>query len=161
MSQMLCISLILTAISLLFQSPTERTSFAQNIHGLVSTRLKLSRGASSNLAKLTSLLPSQIFPVLLLLRIPLLILALRQQLFLRPHPPYFAAKGTLRVLSSERGITGQIVVAENLERNYRFLRCDASILGGRWIRQVLDANTETVTTMGESSATLLRSCDGR
>jgi hypothetical protein len=51
-----------------------------------------------------------------------------------PTPPYTSLDGTFRVLSSQRSLTGRIVVAEDLERRFRFLRADASILGGRWFR---------------------------
>lgn len=49
-----------------------------------------------------------------------------------PIPPYTAIDGAFRVLSSRRSVTGQIVVAEDLQRGFRFLRADASILGGKW-----------------------------
>ncbi|ORX36593.1 hypothetical protein BD324DRAFT_626451 [Kockovaella imperatae] len=146
----LLISLYLTCTSVLMQPPRGRSSLSQKVHAFLSRRLRLSRESSRNLESFTSLLPSQLFPVLLLLRIPLLILSTRQQLFLRLAPPYVAASGTLRILSSERGITGQIVVAENLERDYRFLRCDASILGGRWIRSVPNDSDRAAITMGDS-----------
>ena len=41
--------------------------------------------------------------------------------------------GTTRLLASTDSITGRIVVAENLKDNFRFLRADHSLLGGRWI----------------------------
>lgn len=83
---------------------------------------------------MTAFLPQSVSPILLLLRLPLLILAVRQQVFLRPTPPYHAANGMTRVLHSEKSVTGQIVIAEHLTAGYRFLRCDASLLGGRWMR---------------------------
>jgi hypothetical protein len=48
----------------------------------------------------------------------------------------------IRILNSTRSITGQIVVAENVEYGYRFLRCDHSLLGGRWAREGKDGQTE-------------------
>jgi hypothetical protein len=98
---------------------------------------------------MTRNLPTTSFPLLLLLRLPLLILALRQQIYLRPTPPYIAANGQIRVLSSEKGITGQVVVAENLRDGYRFLRCDASLLGGKWMRTVQDGGRSS-TILGDS-----------
>lgn len=80
---------------------------------------------------------------------PLLVLALRQQIFLHPSPPHITAGGQLRVLSSEKSLTGQIVVAENLRDGYRLLRRDHSILGGRWIRQVSNGG-KTRTDLGDS-----------
>ena len=149
--QILLISVIFTLIAGMIESqPAPPTQIAQPTHTRLSTRFKLSSSASRSLARVLSLLPTSISHLILLCRLPLIILAVRQQVFLRPTPPYHAANGTLRVLSSEKGITGQIVVAEHLEKNYRFLRCDASILGGRWIRQVSDGTNGTKTQMGES-----------
>jgi hypothetical protein len=48
----------------------------------------------------------------------------------------------VRILNSTRSITGQIVVAENVEYGYRFMRCDHSLLGGRWAREGKDGQTE-------------------
>ena len=48
----------------------------------------------------------------------------------------------IRILNSTRSVTGQIVVAENMEYGYRFLRCDHSLLGGRWAREGKDGQTE-------------------
>lgn len=47
--------------------------------------------------------------------------------------PYTALNGDLIILNSTQSITGRIVVADNLKDGYRFLRCDHSLLGGRWI----------------------------
>ena len=146
---MLLISLLLTAFSLCIRSAESTMSLAQQVHGFVSKRLNLSRSGRESLSEVTSFLPRQIFPILLLLRIPLLVLALRQQIFLRPSPPYIAANGQLRVLSSEMGLTGQMVVAENIVDGYRFMRCNHSILGGRWIRQVTEGKGKR-TEMGDS-----------
>nr|XP_019046368.1 hypothetical protein I302_05112 [Kwoniella bestiolae CBS 10118]OCF25298.1 hypothetical protein I302_05112 [Kwoniella bestiolae CBS 10118] len=136
----LFISLLLTAFSLLLRSSTSSTPFPTLVNSALTKNLKLSPNASKSTEKITKILPRQAFPLLLLLRIPLLILALRQQVFLRPplNEPYVTANGELRLISSERSLTGQIVVAENLKDGYRFLRCDHSILGGRWIREVED-----------------------
>ncbi|WWC62022.1 uncharacterized protein I303_104609 [Kwoniella dejecticola CBS 10117] len=139
----LFISLILTTLSLFLKSSNSSTPFPTRVDHLITRSLKLKPETAKRTSRITkNVLPRQAFPLLLLLRIPLLILALRQQVFLRPpstsHQPYVTANGDLRVISSERSITGQIVVAENLKDGYRFLRCDHSILGGRWIREVED-----------------------
>lgn len=48
-------------------------------------------------------------------------------------------------------MTGQIVVGEELSRGFRFLRCDASILGGRWVRATPGSkNGPARTDMGDS-----------
>jgi hypothetical protein len=132
--QILVVSLSITVLSLFLRSAPPPTSFARTLHGLISTRLSLTKPTSDALWSLVSKLPRQIFPILLLLRLPLLIIALQQQVFQRPSAPYLAAKGQLQILSSARGVTGQVVVGEELTRGFRFLRCDASILGGRWVR---------------------------
>jgi hypothetical protein len=125
----------LTLLSLLVRPPkASGDSFAKTAHRLISSTFKLSPEASRQLGEATGFLPETVSPVLLLLRLPLLILAVQQQVFLRPSAPYFAAGGTLRVLHTEKSITGQIVVADNLAAGYRYLRCDASLLGGRWMR---------------------------
>nr|XP_019001214.1 uncharacterized protein I203_06410 [Kwoniella mangroviensis CBS 8507]OCF64675.1 hypothetical protein I203_06410 [Kwoniella mangroviensis CBS 8507] len=133
----LFLSLLLTTFSLFLRSSTSSTPFPTRVNIVLAKTLKTSESTSS---KITKILPRQAFPLLLLVRIPLLILALRQQVFLRPslNEPYLTANGTLRLISSERSLTGQVVVAENLKDGYRFLRCDHSILGGRWIREVDD-----------------------
>ncbi|WWC94199.1 hypothetical protein V866_001039 [Kwoniella sp. B9012] len=133
----LFLSLLLTTFSLFLRSSTSSTPFPTRVNIVLAKTLKTSKSTSS---KVTKILPRQAFPLLLLFRIPLLILALRQQVFLRPslNEPYLTANGTLRLISSERSLTGQVVVAENLKDGYRFLRCDHSILGGRWIREVDD-----------------------
>ncbi|WVQ67650.1 uncharacterized protein L199_005853 [Kwoniella botswanensis] len=133
----LFLSLLLTTFSLFLRSSTSSTPFPTRVNIVLAKTLKRSKSTSS---KMTKILPRQAFPLLLLFRIPLLILALRQQVFLRPslNEPYLTANGTLRLISSERSLTGQVVVAENLKDGYRFMRCDHSILGGRWIREVAD-----------------------
>ncbi|WVO22090.1 uncharacterized protein IAS62_003415 [Cryptococcus decagattii] len=78
---------------------------------------------------------------------------LRQQIFLRPpserSDPYVTAHGELRVLSSEQSLTGRVVVGDNLKQGYRFLRCDHSILGGRWFRE-REINGEKTVELGDS-----------
>ncbi|OCF36814.1 hypothetical protein I316_01410 [Kwoniella heveanensis BCC8398] len=150
----LFISLLLTLLSLFLRPGNSSIPFSTRVHNLITTSLGLSPKASKALSRLTTQLPRQAFPILLLLRVPLLILALRQQIFLRPPSsrPYITANGDLRVISSERSLTGQIVVAENLKDGYRFLRADHSILGGRWIREVSDKSAVggKRTEMGDS-----------
>ena len=41
--------------------------------------------------------------------------------------------GLLRILSSEPSVTGRIVVGEDYNHGFRFLRADHSLLGGVWI----------------------------
>lgn len=67
-----------------------------------------------------------------------------------PEFPYHAANGTLHIISSERSVTGQIVVADDLERGMRFLRCDASLLGGRWYGSVPDGPGRWRTEFADS-----------
>ncbi|WVF71495.1 hypothetical protein IAT40_006301 [Kwoniella sp. CBS 6097] len=150
----LFISLLLTLLSLFLRPGSSTTPFSTQVHTVITSSLGVSPRASKALSRITTQLPRQAFPILLLLRIPLLILALRQQIFLRPPAgqPYVTANGDLRIISSERSLTGQIVVAENLKDGYRFLRADHSILGGRWIREVSDqsATGGKRTEMGDS-----------
>ncbi|WWC89273.1 uncharacterized protein L201_004194 [Kwoniella dendrophila CBS 6074] len=150
----LFISLLLTALSLLLQSSSSTTPFPTKVNTLITKSLKLSDKQAKKTAKVTKILPRQAFPLLLLLRIPLLILALRQQIFLRPplDKSYITSDGELKIISSRKSLTGQIVVAENLKDGYRFLRCDHSILGGRWIREVNDNSIKggKRTDMGDS-----------
>ncbi|KAK8864447.1 hypothetical protein IAR55_001696 [Kwoniella newhampshirensis] len=151
----LFISLLLTILSLLVRPSTSTTPFSTQVNTFLTSTFRPSPQARTAMEKMTNtLLPSQAFPLILLLRLPLLVLALRQQIFLRPPTsrPYVTAHGELRILSSERSLTGQVVVAENLKDGYRFLRCDHSILGGRWIRDVPDKNATDGkrTEMGDS-----------
>lgn len=152
-NQMLFLSLILTGSTWFLRPSPSTTSISTQIHSVLTTRFKLDRKAQKSLAELTSRLPSQFFPLLLAVRLPLLVLAIREQIFLHPPTPYLTANNTLRVLSSERSLTGQIVVAEDLKNGYRFLRCDHSLLGGRWIREVPmpgKRKNSTKTEMGDS-----------
>lgn len=72
----------------------------------------------------------------------------------RPAVPYITLNGTLRILSSQRSTTGQIVVADDLERGFRFLRADASILGGRWCKDPVDVvRQQESPAMGDSYVT--------
>lgn len=124
----------MTVLSLFVRTPKTQASFADRAHRTLTTALRLSSSKSRQLKQYTSYLPRSLAPLLFLLRLPLLIFAIRQQVFLRPSPPFFAAEGTLQVLHSAKSITGQIVVGDNLADGYRYLRCDASLLGGRWTR---------------------------
>jgi hypothetical protein len=133
---MLFLSVILTASTFFLRPSPSTTSVAGRLQKSLTKLFNLDRRAQKSLSELTSRLPNEIFPLLVLLRLPLLVLALREQIFLHPVPPYLAANNTLRVLSSEKSVTGQIVVAESLTNGYRFLRCDHSLLGGRWMREV-------------------------
>lgn len=139
--KILLVSLFLTLLSPFARPPQPdpaRATPGSRLHAGLSRVLRLSRDNQKRLSDLTRLLPTSSAPLFLLLRVPILILALRAQLFAPRVPPYLAADDQLRVLSSARGLTGQIVVAENLRDGYRFLRCDHSILGGKWFRKVRD-----------------------
>ena len=52
-----------------------------------------------------------------------------------PSLPYTLPNELLRVLSSTPSVTGQIVVADDFDHGFRFLRADSSLLGGLWIGQ--------------------------
>jgi hypothetical protein len=65
-----------------------------------------------------------------------------------PACPYFAANNTLRVLERARSVTGTIVIAEFLDGPFRFMRCDQSLLGGKWL--VPQAEGLPATELGES-----------
>ncbi|KAG9127703.1 hypothetical protein FRC07_010626 [Ceratobasidium sp. 392] len=47
--------------------------------------------------------------------------------------PWTSAGGSVRVLARSDSTTGTVVIAENLVDNFRFMRCDHSLLGGAWI----------------------------
>jgi hypothetical protein len=53
----------------------------------------------------------------------------------RPEYPILHQAANIRILNSTQSITGRIVVGDNLSLGYRFLRCDHSLLGGRWIKE--------------------------
>jgi len=145
--QILFISLLFTALSLFVRTPRSSSSFADSTHWFLSSSFGLTTKRSAQLKEITGYLPKTSSPILLLLRIPLLVLAVRQQVFLRPTPPYISGDGQVRILHSEHSTSGQIVVGEHLATGYRFLRCDASLLGGRWQR---NANNGTRVDLGDS-----------
>ena len=70
-----------------------------------------------------------------------------------PHTVYNSTDPSsplLRILSSTQSITGRIVVAENYEHGFRYLRADHSLLGGVWIGDKvysMDASEEARFTM--------------
>jgi hypothetical protein len=53
----------------------------------------------------------------------------------KPEYPILHQAANIRILNSTQSITGRIVVGDNLSLGYRFLRCDHSLLGGRWIKE--------------------------
>lgn len=71
--------------------------------------------------------------------IPLVLPVILAQVSKRTSPhliasePWTSSGGNVRVLARTDSSTGVVVVAENLVSNYRFLRCDHSLLGGKWI----------------------------
>jgi hypothetical protein len=66
-------------------------------------------------------------------------------------PPQTFASGdephsiTVNLLARSDSVTGTILVGENVDDGYRFLRADHSLLGGRWIGEKTHGNP-----MGES-----------
>ncbi|KDQ20086.1 hypothetical protein BOTBODRAFT_27508 [Botryobasidium botryosum FD-172 SS1] len=50
-----------------------------------------------------------------------------------PEYPYLTANGTINVLARTQGVTGTIVIAEDVKMSLRYMRCDHSLLGGRWV----------------------------
>lgn len=84
----------------------------------------------------------------------LLAIALAQTLWRSEQVPFTALDGNLRILNSTASTTGRIVVADNLVDGYRFLRCDHSLLGGRWMRQ--SASDGEGVELGDSSVSPLR-----
>lgn len=66
-----------------------------------------------------------------------------------PHQyPYLAANGTIRILARSNSVTGMVLVAENLEAPFRYMRCDHSLLGGRWL--VASETNKTNLELNES-----------
>ncbi|KAG9100515.1 hypothetical protein FRC06_004062 [Ceratobasidium sp. 370] len=49
-----------------------------------------------------------------------------------PTEPWTSTGGSVRVLARTDSTTGTVVIAENLVDNFRFMRCDHSLLGGVW-----------------------------
>lgn len=143
-------SLLLTALALFLRTRSDDSSFPRTLHRVIASRFNLTPRTSRQVWDVLAFLPKHLFPIILLLRIPFLVLALRQQLFLRPMAPYLAEGAALRVLYSERSTTGHIVVGESLEGGYRFLRRDAEVLGGRWTRVVSMAEQGQKVELGDS-----------
>jgi hypothetical protein len=150
MIQILLLSLVMTVLSFFLRSSSSPITFAQRVSEYYLDRKDLAPPTRKKSANLAMRLPRDVYPVLIALRLPLLVLILRQQIYLHPVTPYVTADGSLRILHSEQSLTGQIVVAENLRDGYRFMRCDHSILGGRWTREVPDGQGGMYTDMGDS-----------
>lgn len=83
------------------------------------------------------------------LAIPLLISIVTQnrQPCSSPSFPYLAGNNTIRVLDRQFSTTGLIVIAENVAAPYRYMRCDHSLLGGRW---QLSSDPSQPLALGES-----------
>ncbi|KDQ17982.1 hypothetical protein BOTBODRAFT_29296 [Botryobasidium botryosum FD-172 SS1] len=81
--------------------------------------------------------PKRGFGVISIFKFMLPISAIAFSLTHRPyaHPPYpyTTGDGSVKILARSQSVTGMIVVAESMKDSYRYLRCDHSILGGRWI----------------------------
>ena len=60
--------------------------------------------------------------------------------------PILDHASNIRILNSTQSSTGRIVVGDDLSLGYRFLRCDHSLLGGRWIQEKESGETK----LGES-----------
>jgi hypothetical protein len=140
----------MTVLSFFLRPSSSPVTFAQRVQEYYLNRKDLTPTSRKKFANLASRLPRDVYPILIALRLPLLVLILRQQIYLHPIAPYVTADGSLRILHSEQSLTGQIVIAENLRDGYRFMRCDHSILGGRWTREVPDGTGGTHTDMGDS-----------
>jgi hypothetical protein len=148
--QILLLSLVLTVLSFFLRPSSSPVTFAQRVQEYYLNRKDLTPASRKKFSNLASRLPRDVYPILIALRLPLLVLILRQQIYLHPIAPYVTTDGSLRILHSEQSLTGQIVIAENLKDGYRFMRCDHSILGGRWTREVPDGTGGTHTDMGDS-----------
>jgi hypothetical protein len=148
--QILLLSLIMTVLSFFLRSSTSPITFAQRVQQYYLDRKDLTPATRKKFANLASRLPRDLYPILILVRLPLLVLILRQQLYIHPVTPYVISDGSLRILHSEQSLTGQIVIGENLKDGYRFMRCDHSILGGRWTRDIPDGSGGMIKDMGDS-----------
>jgi hypothetical protein len=148
--QILLLSLVMTVLSFFLRSSTSPITFAQRVQQYYLDRKDLTPATRSKFANLASRLPRDLYPILILIRLPLLVSILRQQLYIHPVTPYVIPDGSLRILHSEQSLTGQIVIGENLKDGYRFMRCDHSILGGRWTRDIPEGSGGMVKDMGDS-----------
>jgi len=140
----------MTVLSFFLRSSTSTITFAQRVEQYYLDRKDLTPATRKKFANLASRLPKDLYPILILIRLPLLVLILRQQLYIHPVTPYVIPDGSLRILHSEQSLTGQIVIGENLRDGYRFMRCDHSILGGRWTRDIPDGKGGMIKDMGDS-----------
>jgi len=154
-NQILLLSLVMTVLSFFLRSSTSPITFAQRVQQYYLDRKDLTPATRKKFANLASRLPRDLYPILILIRLPLLVLILRQQLYIHPVTPYVISDGSLRILHSEQSLTGQIVIGENLKDGYRFMRCDHSILGGRWTRDIPDGSGGMVKDMGDSYVNLI------
>jgi len=50
-----------------------------------------------------------------------------------PTESWTSTGGSVRILARSDSTTGTVVIAENLVDNFRFMRCDHSLLGGVWM----------------------------
>lgn len=144
------VSLSLTIISFLLRPFNAEESLSQKVQNYYRNRKDLPPASRKQFINIAARLPHDLYPLLILLRLPLIVLVLRQQLYLHRVPPYVIEDGTLRILHSEQSLTGQIVIADNVRDGYRFMRCDHSILGGRWTREVPDGKGGSQMDMGDS-----------
>lgn len=85
--------------------------------------------------------------ILRVLQLTTTVLAIQRACFAFPRVPYLAASNDLRVLNATDSVSGLVMVADNLKDGYRFIRCDHSLLGGRWLR--LDEDAE-VNELGDT-----------
>ncbi|KAL5483122.1 hypothetical protein ACEPAI_8351 [Sanghuangporus weigelae] len=71
----------------------------------------------------------------LILPLFMTLLALSQPPLRTRSLPYTHPNGLLRIISSTPSVTGRIIVADDLNHGFRFLRADHSLLGGVWIAE--------------------------
>ena len=86
--------------------------------------------ANSSLSRSQSI-TSVLFPVAA--TVFLIVLSLTQPPLRILSFPYVHPTSPIRILSSSQSVTGRIVVGEDLNHGFRYLRADHSILGGVWI----------------------------
>lgn len=85
-------------------------------------------------------------------------LAIQRACFAFPRVPYLAASNDLRVLNATDSVSGMVMVADNLKDGYRFLRCDHSLLGGRWLRRDEDSKVSDLGDTIFSTFVLQEAC---
>lgn len=132
-------SALLTLISLILVNP-RKVDRLQSMHAR-TTRHVRDRRKQSNEGTTTGSLHAKHrtkdqFPTILAVRLPFIILALHQQLFLRPSTPYYLdnrRNGRIEVLYSEMGSRGRVVVHSDESKGWLVIKRGSEIVGGRWM----------------------------